>query len=333
MRTMLPYRSCALRICEAFSAKRVLVIGDVMLDRYIEGTVTRISPEAPVPVVLQRQATLAPGGAANVAANIAGLGGRAVLTGLVGCDLAGKEFMKVLRQQEIDTSGLFADPSRPMTVKTRVVAHRQQIVRIDQESIEPVCKELEERVAAFVEQMCPDVDSIVVSDYSKGLLSPTLLHSIINSARLLNKPVIIDPKGKDYGRYSGATLITPNRAEAAMATGTGALGTEDAVQQAGSMLLDELDVHAVLITEGEEGLTLFERGQPPYHLPTLARSVYDVTGAGDAVVATLGLAVPSGASLIVAAQLANLVAGLAVEQFGTVAVRYMDLLASVKDRF
>lgn len=305
-----------LSISNRFARVRILVIGDVMLDRYWWGTVSRISPEAPVPVVRHERSTLAAGGAANVAANIAGLSGHASLVGLIGNDEGGRELPQVLERLGVSTENLLMLAERPTTVKTRVVAHSQHVVRVDSEDASPISEERAGQVEELVSSLLPDTDMLVISDYAKGLLSPALVKKIIAGARGIDVPVMVDPKGIDYSRYAGATLITPNKMEAAHASGVDAFD-RNAVEIAGERLLSQLDVEACLITQGEEGMTLFRREQSPIHLPAMARQVYDVTGAGDSVLAALSLTVGAGADLLTAARMANLAGGLAVEQVGT----------------
>ncbi|MBC7908907.1 MAG: D-glycero-beta-D-manno-heptose-7-phosphate kinase [Pyrinomonadaceae bacterium] len=305
-----------LEVIEHFQRIAILVVGDVMLDRYWWGSVTRISPEAPVPVVRHERSTLAAGGAANVAANIAGLSGRPLLVGLIGDDEGGRELPLTLNAIGVETGHLISTSERPTTVKTRVVAHGQHVVRVDNEDTSPISQEQAQQVTEHVLSLLPESNVLVISDYAKGLLDSALLQSVIAEARRLGIPVLIDPKGMDYKRYAGATLITPNRLEAAQACGIDATD-QRAVETSGHRLLDELEIQSCLITQGEEGMTLFRRDHAPVHLPAMARDVYDVTGAGDTVIAALSLSVGAGADLLTAARLANLSAGLAVEQVGT----------------
>jgi D-beta-D-heptose 7-phosphate kinase/D-beta-D-heptose 1-phosphate adenosyltransferase len=314
-----------LEFSSRFERIKILVVGDVMLDRYWWGTVSRISPEAPVPVVRHERSTLAAGGAANVAANIAGMRGHPLLVGLIGNDEGGRELPQVLQSAGVSTEHLIELAERPTTVKTRIVAHSQHVVRLDNEDAAQISEEQARQVERHVSDLLASAQVVVISDYAKGLLAPSLLQNIITEAGRLKLPVLVDPKGIDYKRYAGATLITPNRAEAAHACGVDASDPQ-AVETSGERLLDQLDVAACLITLGEEGMMLFRREQPPVHLPAMAREVYDVTGAGDTVIAALSLAIGAGADLLAAARLANLAAGLAVEQVGTT-VLSLELLS------
>lgn len=321
-----------LEVIDSFRRVSVLVVGDVMLDRYWWGSVHRISPEAPVPVVRLERSTLAAGGAANVAANIAGLSARPLLVGLIGDDEGGRELPKVLRDAEVSPEYLFTVTGRATTFKTRIVAHSQHVVRIDHEDATPINEAQAEALAAKIKALLPDVNVLVLSDYAKGLLVPALIREVIAEARSLNLPVLVDPKGRDYRRYAGATLLTPNRLEAAQMSGLD-VGDQTATELAGAHLLSEIDAESFLITQGEDGMTLFRREHEPLHLTAMARDVYDVTGAGDTVISTLSLALGAGADLGTAAMLANMAAGLAVEQVGTTVISLEQLRRAVEESF
>lgn len=320
-----------LSIIENFSDIKVLVVGDVMLDRYWWGSVRRISPEAPVPVVNLERTSLVAGGAANVAANIAGLGAEPFLIGIIGQDEEASLVKKVLKSINISSDYLVDNKDRPTTIKTRVVAHNQHVVRIDQENSQPLDDLSEKKIIGLIEKIIDEVNVIVVSDYAKGVISENIVSRLITNARQLNKSVLIDPKGREYRKYKGATLLTPNKLEAATACNLDNDG-QKLVEQAGNLLLKNLDVNAVLITQGEKGMTLFERNKSSYHLDALAREVYDVTGAGDTVIAGLGVAVGAGADLAEASEIANVAAGLVVEEIGTTAVNVKRLKEAVAER-
>ena len=307
-----------------------LVVGDVMLDRYWWGQAHRISPEAPVPVVRLRDTTLAAGGAANVAANLAGLGAQVTLIGVIGADEAGRELQSVLHGRGVNTGHFLIAPSRPTTVKTRIVAHGHHIARLDWEETTPLDEAQAAAAVQRIQTLVPQTDVVILSDYAKGMLPPTLLAQVIEAARKLGKPVLVDPKGRDYRRYAGASLLTPNRVEAAQACGWGA-EEPDIITRAGQQLLANIGVEAVLITQGEDGMTLFRPQYAPLHLTARARAVYDVTGAGDTVIATLALALGAGADLPQAAWLANLAAGLVVEQVGTTALTATQLSQALRE--
>jgi D-beta-D-heptose 7-phosphate kinase/D-beta-D-heptose 1-phosphate adenosyltransferase len=316
--------AATLPVLDALRGQVVIVLGDVMLDRYWWGSVQRLSPEAPVPVVHKQRASVAPGGAANVAANVASLGGTPRLLGVVGADEAGRELRAELERRGIGHGHVLADPSRPTTVKTRVVAHSQHVVRVDEEDRSPLSAALASRLIDVLTTWLGEARVLILSDYAKGLLGPELLGRAIRTARARDCWVVVDPKGSDYSRYRGASLICPNRMEALTAVGLDA-DAPDAVTTAGARLLEAGVAEAVLITLGEAGMMLFERARPPRTIPALARAVYDVTGAGDTVIATTALALAAGAPLDAAVRLANLAAGLAVEQVGTAAVTTTQL--------
>lgn len=311
-------------IIKKFKNVKVLVVGDVMLDRYYWGSVERISPEAPVPVVKLEKNSLVVGGAANVAANISGLGAKAFLVGVTGDDDEAKLFKPLLNELNISSEYLVKIKERPTTVKTRVVAHSQHVVRIDQETNSPLNDRQEKKVRNTIENLLEQIDIIIISDYAKGLLTENLIMRLITKGEELNKKVLVDPKGKSYEKYSGAHLLTPNRLEAANACG---LSTDDlnVADKAGEILLNNLDVDSVLITQGEHGMTLFRKNYKPFHLDALARKVYDVTGAGDTVIASLGVTLGSGEDLETAARIANVSAGIVVEEVGTTIITQKKL--------
>ncbi len=288
---------------------RILVVGDVMLDRYWFGDVSRISPEAPVPVVKVERVEERPGGAANVARNIAALEARVALLSVVGADEAGQALAKLLDESAIDAS-LHEDPQLNTTVKLRVLGRQQQLLRIDFENW-PTHEVLQTKLAEF-RQRIADCDVVILSDYGKGGL--THIAEMIRIAREHKKPVLIDPKGDDYARYAGASVITPNRAE--LREVVGRWSSEDDLTQRVDKLRADLGLEAVLLTRSEEGMTLFARAGTT-HEPALAREVYDVSGAGDTVIATLAVMLASGADLADAMRWANRAAGVVVGKLGT----------------
>lgn len=318
-----------LALLERFPDQAVLIVGDVMLDRYWWGTVTRTSPEAPVPVVRKRRCTDAAGGAANVATNVAGLGGRALLVGLVGDDESGRDLRRALAAAGIGPDHLIVTGDRPTTVKTRIIAHDQHVVRVDEEDTSPATQAESRAILETVLDLLQSVQVLVLSDYAKGVLSPQVLREVIPAGRARSIPTLVDPKRHDYSCYDGATLLVPNRLEATIAAGLQP-DDRDVVDPAGRILLEGLGVGAVLITQGEAGMTLFERGRSPLRLPARARGVYDVTGAGDSVMAALSLALAAGANLAAAGELANLAGGLAVEQVGTTVVTAEQMRLAIK---
>lgn len=290
-----------------------------MLDRYFWGSVERISPEAPVPVVKLEKSSLVVGGAANVAANVAGLGAIPYLIGITGNDEDAKLFRPLLSDLNISSEYLVKIKNRPTTVKTRIVAHNQHVVRLDQEVNSPIDENQENLVWKKTEKILDEVDIVIVSDYSKGLLTDSLLSRLITKCGELGKKVLVDPKGKNYSKYKNADLITPNRFEAAQACDL-VFSEQAAVEKAGKLLLQNLNLKSVLITQGESGMTLFRNNLKSFHLNALARKVYDVTGAGDTVIASLGVALGSGASLETSAEIANISAGIVVEEIGTTTI-------------
>ncbi|HEY2846806.1 MAG TPA: D-glycero-beta-D-manno-heptose-7-phosphate kinase [Pyrinomonadaceae bacterium] len=307
---------------------KVLVLGDIMLDRYWWGTVTRISPEAPVPIVKLGRVSVAAGGAANVAVNLAGIGAAPILVGAVGCDPEAVLLRRMLEESGVVSKHLIEVRDRPTTVKTRIIAHSQQVARIDQEVDGPLTGEETEMIATSISRLINSVDAVVISDYGKGLLCPEVLASALQNGARTAPHRLVDPKGKNYSKYRGATVITPNRREAAEACNIEDTGPRS-VEDAGRQLLDQHQFGAVLITRGEEGMTLFRTGEDPVHFEALARSVYDVTGAGDTVIATLAASVAAGADLSDAARLSNIAAGIVVEQVGTTAIQINELRAAL----
>ena len=314
-----------MQIWDKFSKVKVLVIGDVMVDRYCWGSVNRISPEAPVPVVSHESTTLAGGGAANVAANIAGLGATPILVGITGDDEEAGLLPGIMESAGISEFKFFPIEGRKTTVKTRIVAHNQQLVRLDQETSTELRSDESEAIFQEVKSFFDIADVIVISDYAKGLLTTEFVQSLISWARATNKSILVDPKGNDYSKYTGATILTPNEKEASEACRLGQEGG-DLVQTANEILLDGLDLEALLITQGEAGMTLLQKGKPTSYLKATARHVYDVTGAGDTVVATLAVALGAGLDLLGAAEIANLAAGFVVENVGTTPIALSDLL-------
>ena len=316
-------------VVKRFAGMRILVIGDVMVDRYFSGNVKRISPEAPVPVVEVTGETMKLGGAANVAHNICTLGGQALLCGVAGFDRDGEWLVAELESLGIDRSGLFLAPDLPTTVKSRVVAHSQQVVRFDRERKGPLPGAVASRMADYLRSVWEKVDGVVVSDYGKGVIDERLMDSL----RLLNRgrrrlPVTVDPKSSFFEVYRGMSVITPNLKEAVTAAALPG-GRPEILDRIGANLLRKTRAGAVLITRGEDGMSLFEKGTDVFHIPTLAREVYDVTGAGDTVIASLSLALAAGAPLREAAYLANVAAGVAVGEFGTVPVTKKQLLGAI----
>ena len=313
-----------------FALQHVVVVGDAMLDRYWMGEANRISPEAPVPVVRKHKTVCYPGGAGNVALNVAALGAKVTLIGVVGPDHTAGELRRALAEGGVSPDYLVTDPSRMTTVKTRVIAGRQQITRIDEEHTHALSAEQETQVIEGVRTQVASCACILISDYAKGLMTPTLAAALIESARERLIPVIVDPKGPDAVRYRGATVIKPNRAELSVLTGLLIRCHADALT-ACERLHSVLPDTVVLLTEGPEGMTLSFPGREHLHLPTRALEVFDVTGAGDTVLAVAGVALASGADFWSAAFLANCAAGIVVREFGCAKVSLEQLRAAVCD--
>jgi rfaE bifunctional protein kinase chain/domain len=311
--------------------RRIVVFGDVMLDEFVWGDVTRISPEAPVPVVNIRRESVRLGGAANVLANLNALGARASLVGVVGRDRAGERLLDALTQAgALNSHGdLIADESRPTTIKTRIIAHNQLVVRADRERRTPVDHATEDRLIATLTAALPEADAFVVSDYDKGAVTPRVLGEILPLATKRRIPVLVDPKIRNFDAYRPATLVTPNHHEALRLTNTED-DTDEGMADAARRIRERLNCESVLITRGEHGMMLLERDAPPVYVATVAREVYDVTGAGDTVIATLAAALAARASLVEAAALANHAAGIVVAKLGTATASADELVNSFK---
>jgi D-glycero-beta-D-manno-heptose-7-phosphate kinase len=313
-----------------FGRSRVLVLGDMMVDEYVWGTVSRISPEAPVPVVAVRSESVRVGGAANVAANIAALGGDVRIVGVVGNDAPAERLTHELELAGVKPDGLIVDATRPTTIKSRVVAGSQHIVRFDRESDAPLDRTTRARVFQKVADELPKADALLISDYAKGVVSPALIRQVLALAGRLRKIVAVDPKVQHLPLFRGVTVVAPNHHEAAAAVRILVRGEPDLLR-VGRLLLRRLQSRAVLITRGERGMSLFERGKPVAHIPTFAREVYDVTGAGDTVMAALSLALAADASMHEAAVLANYAAGVVVGKRGTATVSRAELQQALQD--
>lgn len=320
-----------LKILDRIAEAKVLVVGDVMLDRYWWGLASRLSPEAPVPVVQLETVSNIPGGAANVAANISGLGAAVWLAGVTGSDQAGESLRDALTSVGILDEILIASETRQTTTKTRVLVHNQQIARIDDETRKTLSMSDELSLCGAVERLLEVVDVVIVSDYAKGCLTEAVLKVAIGGARAKGKPVIVDPKSKDLAKYNGATLLTPNLSEALNAAGL-ENANEERVGEAANLILGQTNIDSLLITLGEHGMKLFRRGEADLHFPSMARQVFDVTGAGDTVAAILAVALATGAEIGSAIALANLAAGVAVEKVGTSTVSADELRSVINDQ-
>jgi len=307
-------------------AARVLCIGDVMLDRFIYGSIERISPEAPIPVLLEDREKHMLGGAGNVVANIAMLGAKAMLVAAVGSDAAGTEIQNLLKNLDIQ-SVMVVSPDRFTTVKTRFMCGMQQVLRVDREKTIPVAAVTEDKIIKLIMESVPQSGAVILSDYKKGLLTDKIVSPAIECAHQHGKPVIVDPKGTDFSRYRGATVITPNRKELETATGMKA-GTDDEVRAAALKLIMSCGIETVLATRGKDGLSIITRDAEPVHIPAQVREIFDVSGAGDTVIGSFTLAIAAGASPVEAAILSNHAAGIVVGKVGTAVTTPDELLAS-----
>ena len=309
---------------EGFAAARVLVVGDVMLDRYVTGEVRRISPEAPIPILRVQSRRRVLGGAGNVAQNVASLGALAALVGVVGTDAAADEIAAEIAEQAAIAGRLIPVADRPTAVKTRFMAGGHQLLRLDEERADPISQQVEDLVLAAIAEALPDVGVVVLSDYGKGLLTDRVLAETIAMARAAGKPIIADPKRAQFHAYAGVDLITPNALEVTQATGISTVDDAHATQ-AGDAARIQAQAGAVLVTRSEKGMTLVRSGAPALHIPTRAIAVADVSGAGDTVVAALAVALDAGADLAGAARIANVAAGIAVGKLGTATVLRAEL--------
>jgi len=318
------------RAISGFENRKILVLGDLILDEFVWGRVSRISPEAPVPVVWVKNESFMPGGASNVANNINSLGGKSYIVGVVGADERAGILRGELEHRGVNIEGVFSDPHRPTVLKTRVIAHQQQVVRIDREKVEPVREAIMRKVVGFVEDIIDEMDGIVVEDYGKGLITPKFLDRIIPLAKKKRKIIAVDPKEDHFSYYKGVTVITPNEKEASKAVGF-EIKDKTMLKKAGSELLKKLKSRIVLITMGEEGMMVFEEGKSPKKIETIAQEVYDVSGAGDTVAATFVLSLLAGANTIQAAHIANCAAGIVVGKVGIAVVTRDEVINRVKE--
>ena len=312
------------QVIRKFKKRKVLVLGDLMLDRYIWGNVSRISPEAPVPVVEVKADSLCLGGAGNVAQNISSLEAFPLLVGIVGDDKEGHW----IRSNVPEDRGIFVDKTRPTTVKTRIIAHHQQIVRVDLEKKGAVPAEFEKKILNFIRGQ--KYEGILISDYNKGIVNSSLIGQALVFARERRIPVFVDPKVEHFALFSPVTLVTPNHFEAEKIVGHDC-HTDAQVEKAGFEILALISSRYLIIKRGEQGMTVFEKGKVPVHIPTVAREVFDVTGAGDTVIAAAALALLSGASITEAASLANAAAGIVVGKIGTASVSPQELRSALEN--
>ena len=319
-------RKRAFTIIDNFPRSGVLVVGDIMADHFIWGRVSRISPEAPVPVVEVKKDNFLLGGCANVVNNIFSLGARVYVAGVVGADDTGGRLLAEFRNRGIDTDGIVVEKSRPTTLKTRVVAHGQQVVRFDREDRSPVQAKSVGKILSYIRSVRDNLGAVVISDYNKGVVTRALLEGIREAVADRRIFTCVDPKQKDFSLYEGLDIITPNHLEAGLAAGEEILDGGDPVS-VGMKLMDRFRFRAVLITRGESGMSLFEKDPRTRYtaFPTEAREVFDVTGAGDTVIGLLALCMAAGASFREAAYLANHAAGIVVGKVGTATMTREEL--------
>ncbi|MBI3996899.1 MAG: D-glycero-beta-D-manno-heptose-7-phosphate kinase [Candidatus Omnitrophica bacterium] len=315
------------RFISQFPHARVLVIGDLMLDEFVWGKVSRISPEAPVPVVWIQSESVMPGGAANVANNIRALGGQCALLGVVGDDRWGQALLTDLASRRIETRSI-VKTARPTTVKTRVIAHHQQVVRVDREQRDPLPAAVVERLIRAAKEQIDAADAVILEDYGKGVITRQLLAAVIPYARSRKKIMTVDPKQEHFDLYRRVTALTPNRAEAGEAVGR-ELEHEADMVKAGAEILKRLQCDGLLMTLGEDGMCLFEQGGRQTRIPTVAQEVFDVAGAGDTVIAAFTLALASGATMPEAARIANYAAGIVVGKVGVAVATPEELQAKL----
>ena len=327
-------------IIHKFKRAKILIVGDLILDEYIWGNVDRISPEAPVPVVWANKRTYVPGGAANVANNVRSLDGRVCLVGVTGKDENSDVLVSELKLREIDTEGIFIEPKRHTTVKTRILAGHQQVVRVDWEHTDSLPGELNQRIIKFIKKKIDDFDAVIIEDYGKGVINMQLLAELISLGRAYKKIITVDPKEEHFQYYRGVTSITPNRRELENAIrnlkikdttnrfklSNDRLFTDKDIDLAARQILEYLELESILVTLGEHGMQLFERSGHVTHIPTVAQEVFDVSGAGDTVISAFTLGLCCAATKLEAAHIANFAAGIVVGKVGTAVTTRKELL-------
>ena len=332
------------KIIQKFNKAKILVIGDLILDEYIWGSVERISPEAPVPVLWAKKRTFVPGGTANVANNIRSLGAEVSLLGVTGDDANSKILFTELRKRKIDTRGIFIERKRHTTVKTRILAGHQQVVRVDWEHTHDLPEELNLRILKYIEKNIRSFDAVIIEDYGKGVINVELLGKLVSLAKAHKKIITVDPKEENFQYYCGVTSITPNRKELENAirnlkikdtnnrfkVNTDRLFTDKDVDSAARQITEYLNLDSILVTLGEQGMKLIEKNGRLTHIPTQAQEVFDVSGAGDTVISSFTLALCAGASKLEAAHIANFAAGIVVGKLGTAVTNSRELLERIK---
>ncbi len=315
-------------IVDRFSKLKILVVGDIILDEFMWGSVSRISPEAPVPVVDVEKENIMLGGAANVLTNINALGGNAVICGVIGNDYNGERFMSIIKESGFSTEGIFIDPERLTSIKIRVVAQHQQVVRFDKETRDRLSKKTYYNMIDFLDSRLHEFDAVIISDYGKGLLSRGIISKTLQYKKKSGLIVTVDPKIRNFRFYKGVTVITPNQKEAEDACGF-EINNQKSLIRAGLLLLKRYQTEAILITRGEHGMSLFQKNGKIEHIPTAAKEVYDVTGAGDTVISALSLALATNASWLDACIISNKAAGIVVGKIGTASASVNELKKAI----
>lgn len=311
-----------------FSKTKILVIGDLMVDEYIFGMVDRISPEAPVPVLDVKNESFTLGGAGNVVKNLVSLGSKVSICSAIGFDDTGENLLKMLKELKVDTRGLIIDQERKTSKKTRIIAGSQQVVRVDRETRDPINDSIKEELIGFIERNIEKYDAIIISDYAKGVISKDLIEACVKRSKSI--PINVDPKEKNFSMYEGVTTITPNLKELSQGIGVH-IDNESDINRAAKIVLDNLKCKVVLVTRGADGMSIYKDKSNPVHIPTFAKKVFDVTGAGDTVISVYTLALVTGASEIESAYIANSAAGYVVGQIGAVSISYNDLIKEIED--
>ncbi|MBN1879770.1 D-glycero-beta-D-manno-heptose-7-phosphate kinase [bacterium] len=326
-----PHFQMIIDACSKMQGHKIMVLGDIMVDEYIWGDVRRISPEAPVPVVHVRNETMQLGGSANVANNLRSLDADVELVGILGTDDLAKRVITALDRLHINNEGVLRMENRETIRKTRIIAHNQQVVRVDRETVVPISSDTETKLIDYCLSRLKNVDAVIISDYAKGTLTRHLVQSIISTCRETGKICAVDPKVKNRDYYFGCSVITPNHHEASEMSGV-PLDTnwQDALEEAGKKLLHQLAADAVLVTCGERGMAIFVPDEPMQHINTVAKSVFDVTGAGDTVISAMTLGLTSGLSYADSAVLANFAAGIVVGKVGTATVTLSEIQKAMR---
>ena len=315
-----------------FEECKILVVGDLMIDEYLWGSVERISPEAPVQVVSVENQEYTPGGSGNVVNNLVALGAKVFAVGVIGTGREGKLLLQKLKKNGVDTKGIIQEEERHTTRKTRIIAANQHVLRIDRETKKEITNSTFQAIAEFTGKIMPEVDIVLISDYGKGLVTKAMLSGLVALAKKHKKITIADPKGLDFKKYSGVSIITPNKKEAALAMGV-EIFNESSLYRTGEKILESIEIDRLLITCGKEGMVLFERNKKPYRISAVARQVYDVSGAGDTVLSVLGLTIASGLSFKEGIEIANTAAGIVVGKVGTATVSKKEILDALQPAY